>query len=124
MLTSKPETKGWSFPQSRPRAWRRRFLRALVGLMVVVIATIAWWTLTTPLRPGEEAGLAWYEWAPRKLKTLAVNAIGERIRLYIREKVEDVTFKTDLTPEQMQKRILDDGSDSIERRHDAYRLAK
>lgn len=101
---------------------RRRWVWILGALLALAVSIPCWWWLSAPLKPGEEA--AWYAWVPRKLKTLAVNAIGEQIRHYIREQVEADTFKTDLNAQQMTARLRDAYADPTERRNDAYRLAK
>lgn len=103
---------------------RRRWIRILAVLLALAVSIPCWWWLSAPIEPGEEATVAWYAWVPRKLKTLAVNAIGEQIRHYIREKVEAETFKTDLDAQQMTARLRDENADPAERRKDAYRLAK
>src|SRR5690242_18528601 len=78
---------------------RGRWLRACVAVLIAGSIIAAWWMLARPLDPDDPRELAWYEWAPRKLKTLAVNAIGTQVRAHIRNKLEAEQFKTDLRTE-------------------------
>lgn len=102
---------------------RRRVLLCALGLLFVFTASIAiWWNCAAPLKPGEQT--SWYAWAPRKLKSIVVEAIGAYARSYIRDTVESQAFSTNLTPEQMYGRLFDESADPADRHRDAYRLSR
>ena len=109
--------------ERKPKTARRRWAVRTAVVLGVLLGAALWISLSRPL-DGAETDLPWYEWLPRQAKTALLGAAGQQISQYVHRKMEARAFATDLTVTQLIARLFDEQANPVERRRDAYRLAK